>query len=203
MALIFDTETNGLPDCPSYGIFPDYTKLKKYSNARVIQVSYILTNDQFQKIEESDVIIKRNNFEINNSQFHGITNEISDNSEITFEQFAEQFSNTLDCVTTLIAHNINFDLNVLKSELYRYQFFDTIAKIDTKKIICSMKLTKNIIKAPFKSGIGIKDPNLKELYFYATGKEMENHHNSLYDTANLYNALKILYGNMLINNCSS
>ena len=198
MALIFDTETTGLPECIGYGIFPDYKKIKKYSNARVIQVSYILTNNDFQKIEESDVIIKRDNFEINNSQFHGVTNEMSDSTGITFEEFAEQFSNTLDCVTTIIAHNIDFDLNVLRSEMYRYRLFECLHKFETKKIICSMKLTKNIVKATFKSGTGLKDPNLKELYRYATGKEMENHHNSLYDTINLYNALKIIYGNMLL-----
>ena len=28
MALIFDTETTGLPVCPCYGVFHDYTKLK-------------------------------------------------------------------------------------------------------------------------------------------------------------------------------
>jgi hypothetical protein len=60
-----------------------------------------------------------------------------------------------------------------------------------------MKLTKNLVKAQFKSGVGIKDPNLKELYFYATGKEMKNHHNSLYDTINLYDALKVIYGNLI------
>jgi DNA polymerase-3 subunit alpha len=198
MALIFDTETTGLPVCPCYGVFHDYTKLKYYNSSRVIQVSYILTNDLFQKVEESDVVIKRDNFSIDNSQFHGITNEISDTTGISFILFAEMFSNALDDVDIVIAHNIGFDLNVLRSELYRYQLFDVITKLDSKKIVCSMKLTKNLVKATFKSGIGIKDPNLKELYFYATGKVMENHHNSLYDTINLFNALKIIYGNLIL-----
>ena len=58
MALIFDTETNGLPICPCYGVFPNYTDLSKYNSSRIVQISYIITDSSFDKLEESDDIIK-------------------------------------------------------------------------------------------------------------------------------------------------
>ena len=191
--LIFDTETNGLPICvQGYGFFPIYSDLTKYNNARVVQVSYIITDSFYKKLEESDTIIKADNFKIENHQFHGITEERSEKEGIPFIEFANNFSNSLDFIHTLIAHNLSFDFNVLLAEFYRYGLLDLIKKFESKRQICTMKRYKQLIGAKFKNGIGIKDPNLKELYRYATGKEMENHHNSFYDTLNLWKAVNII-----------
>jgi DNA polymerase III epsilon subunit-like protein len=198
MALIFDTETNGLPICKSYSEFPCYTDLSKYDSARLVQISYILTNSSFNNLEESDDIIKADNFKIENTQFHGITDAISYNKGIPFVEFAEKFNNTLDFVDTIIAHNINFDINVLRAELYRYNLLDIIIKLDSKKMICTMQYTKYIVCAKFKSGTGIKDPSLKELYQYFVKKEITNQHNSKYDTFNLWTIVKIMYDKNLI-----
>jgi len=122
MALILDTETSGLPFCPRYGVFSDYTDLRCYSTSRIVHVCYIITGKYFEQLEESNIIIKANDFKIKNSQFHGITDEISQSQGIPFEEFAEMFNNSLDHVTAIIAHNIDFDINVLYSELYRNGF---------------------------------------------------------------------------------
>jgi DNA polymerase-3 subunit alpha len=190
--LIFDIETSGLPECKGYGYFPVYTQLEKYNNARVVQVSYIITDSFYKKLEESDTIIKRDKFEITNSEFHGISEAISDTRGIPFIDFAQQFSNSLDFVHTIVAHNLNFDFNVLCSEFYRYNLHDLITKFESKKQVCTMKRYKTLVGAKFKSGIGVKDPNLKELYHYATGEVMENHHNSMYDVLNLWKAVKLI-----------
>jgi DNA polymerase III epsilon subunit-like protein len=193
MALIFDTETNGLPQCRGYSDYPDYTNLEKYKNARIVQISYIITDTDYNKLEEFNTIIKRDSFSIENSQFHGITDEISDRDGIPFTEFAELFNNSLDHVDTIIAHNILFDINVLRAELYRYKLYKIIEKLDTKKVLCTMRHTKYLVNAKFRSGSGVKDPNLKELYRFATGKEIENQHNSQYDTLNLWTIVKTLY----------
>ena len=191
MALILDTETNGLPNSPCYGMYPLYTNLKHYRNARIVQISFILTDSEFRKLEESDTIIKSDGFSIDNTEFHGITNEISQTKGTPFTEWANMFNNSLDYVDYIIAHNIDFDINVLKSELYRYNLLDIIDKLEQKRIICTMKGTKSIVKATFKrpniktGALDIKDPSLKELYFFATGKEIQNQHNSLHDIINL------------------
>ena len=113
-------------------------------------------------------------------------------------EFAEKFNNTLDFVDTIIAHNLNFDINVLRAELYRYNLLDIIIKLDSKKMICTMQYTKYIVCSKFKSGTGIKDPSLKELYQYFVKKEITNQHNSKYDTFNLWTIVKIMYDKNLI-----
>ena len=190
MSIIFDTETTGLPICFEYGSFPNYKDLDKYRFARVVQVSYIITDDFYNKLEEADYIIKTDNFSIDNSQFHGITNEISHEKGISFLEFAQMFSNSLDFVDKIIAHNINFDINVIRSELYRYNLFDIIVKIDSKRVICTMKLCKTLVNAKFKYNNSVKDPSLKELFEFITGEKIENQHNSLYDVLNLHKIVK-------------
>ncbi len=193
--MVFDTETNGLPVCKSFGCFFPYNLTDKYNKSRVVQVSYIIANDNWDKLEESDTIIKADNFKIENHQFHGITNEISEKDGIPFVEFAKQFSNSLDHVHTLVAHNIDFDFNVVCAELYRYGLLDIIQKIESKALICTMKRYKYVVCAKFKHSTDIKYPSLKELYTFATGEEMKNHHNSMYDTINLLRAVKMIESN--------
>ena len=192
MRLIFDTETNGLPVCKAFGFFPLYTNTAKYNNARIVQVSYIITDDNYNKLEESDTIIRADGFPIENHQFHGITEQISQTNGVGFMDFAEKFNNSLDLIETLTAHNIDFDFNVICAEFYRYGLLDIIAKMESKKQICTMKKYKKLVGATFKNGKDLKYPNLKELYHFATGRVMENHHNSMYDTRNLWEAIKII-----------
>ena len=199
MALIFDTETNGLPICKSYSEFPCYTDLSKYNSARLVQISYIITDRSFNKLEESDDIIKATDFKIENTQFHGITDEISNSKGIPFIEFAQKFNNSLDFIDTIIAHNIKFDINVLRAELYRHNLLDIIIKLDSKQMICTMQYTKYIVCSKFKSGMGIKDPSLKELYQFFMKKEITNQHNSKYDTFNLWCILKVMFGLNVIN----
>ena len=199
MALIFDTETNGLPICKSYSEFPCYTDLSKYNSARLVQISYIITDRSFNKLEESDDIIKATDFKIENTQFHGITDEISNSKGIPFIEFAQKFNNSLDFIDTIIAHNIKFDINVLRAELYRHNLLDIIIKLDSKQMICTMQYTKYIVCSKFKSGTGIKDPSLKELYQFFMKKEITNQHNSKYDTFNLWSIVKKMFDLNIIN----
>ena len=46
--------------------------------------------------------------------------------------------------------------------------------------------------AKFKGTRDVKYPSLKELYKFGTGEELENHHNSMYDTINLLKAVKMI-----------
>ena len=67
-----------------------------------------------------------------------------------------------------------------------------IEEINKKKLLCTMRHTKNIIKIINKFG-KYKYPSLKELYRYCFNKEIENAHNSKYDVINLYDSIKKLY----------
>ena len=190
MYIILDTETIGLPNCVGlpYGSYYNYKKLDKYESSRIVQLSYMICDDNFNEIIIKDFIIKRNNFDINNSEFHNITNEISDNGS-DFMIVANEFYKDLQMSTIILAHNAMFDINVLKSELYRNNLDEIIEELEKKVIICTMQHTKLLVNAKNKYG-KIKNPSLAELYYYACKENINNQHNSKYDVINLYQSIK-------------
>ena len=194
MALFIDTETNGLPNMKDmrWGKYPDFYDSTKYNTARIVQLSFIVTDKQYNNLDLQDYIIKREGFDINNGEFHSITNDISDRDGVDFNEAFLAFYESLKKTDHIIAHNIEFDISVIKSELYRRNLFHIIEEIDKKKLLCTMRHTKNIIKIINKFG-KYKYPSLKELYRFCFNKEIENAHNSKYDVINLYDAIKKLH----------
>lgn len=194
MALIIDVETSGLPQRGNlrFGQFPSYDDLLSYEDARVVQVTMMLCNEQLEEIYLNDFIVKSDGFKISNSSFHGITDEISETKGTSFLEIAEIFLENLKQVSYVIAHNANFDISILKSELYRYQLYSIIEELNKKQIFCTMKKTMMIVKSRFKNG-GIKSPSLAELYMFVFNKNIENAHNSKYDVINLHDIVKNMY----------
>jgi DNA polymerase-3 subunit alpha len=188
MALIIDTETTGLPERvnPNIRINPNYKNINKYDNCRVVQLCFMLCDENLQKIETKNYIIKKNGFDINNSEFHGITNEISNNNGIDFNIVCNDFLNYLTKISHIIAHNIDFDINVLKSELFRIGKQNIIDEIDKKILFCSMINTTNIVNC---NG---RYPSLAKLYKFSTNNDITNAHNAEYDVINLHEALVCL-----------
>jgi len=194
MALFIDTETNGLPDMTNmkWGNYPDYWDLNKYNTARIVQLSYIVTDYDYNDLYLEDYVIKRENFNITNSLFHSITDEISDTEGVEFNTAFEQFYKNLQKVDYIFAHNIAFDISVIKSELHRRDLTHILEEIDKKTLVCTMKHTRDIVKIVNKFGKN-KYPSMKELYMYCFGKEIENAHNSKYDVINLHAIIKHMY----------
>ena len=52
MALFIDTETNGLPDMTNmkWGYYPNYWDIGKYNTARIVQISYIVTDYNYNNL---------------------------------------------------------------------------------------------------------------------------------------------------------
>lgn len=202
MALFIDTETNGLPDTKGlnlkWGKYPYYKSTNRYDNARIIQLSFMMTDDKFNELELNDFIIKKEGFDITNSVFHGITNEISLDKGVDFDIAIDKFYELLKKTTHIVAHNILFDINVIKSELYRRDKYNIIEEIDKKKLLCTMTHTKDIIKIKNQYG-KYKYPSLKELYFFNFNKDIEQQHNSMYDVINMHSSIKKMYDDNILN----
>lgn len=198
MALFLDIESTGLPDTKDlpYGKYHSYKSLDKYDNARIVQICVMLCNEKLEEVITKDYIIKVN-FDIPNSVFHNITNEISQTNGIVFETVIEEINELIKQSSHIFAHNSSFDINVMKSELYRAGLEDIIKEIDKKEIICTMKHTRNIVK--IMTYYGIKDPKLSELYKFATNKELSNAHDAKFDVIHLHEAIKILYDDGKLN----
>jgi len=201
MAMFIDTETSGLPDTHNlrWGVYPDYWKLNKYENARIVQFSMLITDTQFKYEDVKDYIIKREGFEITNGGFHGITNEISDNIGVDFNVVAiDIFYELLKNITHIVAHNVAFDVGVIKSELHRRNLGYIIEELDKKTLLCTMKHMKPILKIINPYG-NYKNPSLNEIYKFNFKTNVENAHNSLYDVYNLHKVVEHMYKNNTLN----
>jgi len=152
----------------------------------------------FEEIEFIDFVVKTDGYSIGNSQFHGITDEISATEGVPFSQIAETLSVFLKKVSHIVAHNAIFDMSILKSELFRLGLYSIIDELNTKQILCTMKHTKKIVKALNKFG-NIKYPSLAELYSFVFNKNIENAHNSKYDVINLHGIVKNMYDSNQLN----
>ena len=183
--LVFlDLETTGLPEKgQSY---------KEYG-CRIVQISCMLCEgiDTLEEEVFEDMIVKSDGFEISNAQFHGISLERSLAEGMEFEEAANRLFKLLKQARFVIVHNADFDINMLKSELYRHGLTEYLEELERLGIICTMKTTIELVGAVSKTN-RLKYPNLKELYAFATGKELKGHHDSKYDVMNLHVAIQCL-----------
>jgi DNA polymerase III epsilon subunit-like protein len=124
LILVFDTETTGLPEERK---FDDSSSLERWP--RIIQLSYILYNPVKMEIvpvtssqQYGDDIIKLEGLKegdvIPAESIHGITAEKS-LAGISIKDAIDNFINAFNRATSLVAHNIQYDVNVVCSELKR------------------------------------------------------------------------------------
>lgn len=112
--IAIDIETTGLPSRKGFNAYYDPSRYDMYDSSRVVSVA--LYSRQFQKY----AVIRPTDFTIRNSQFHGITQEKAVGEGIPLRDFFDADTvNTLKKYQVLVAHNMNFDMNVLKSEMLR------------------------------------------------------------------------------------
>jgi len=193
--LVFDTETTGLPQ--SKIISPDTLKLWPH----IVQFSYVIydtdTNDIVSSMDniikvEEHVVISEGSIEL-----HGITKEISQTKGCKISKTINIFFNYLRKVDILIGHNIEFDIQMLKVELLRLIYSDTLPDEKSRKyknylydlsnfenIYCTMKNSIELcsIKVLDKFGKEYnKYPKLIELHKYLFHTTPSNLHNSFND----------------------
>lgn len=174
--LIFDTETTGLPRIRIPAM------LESNNWPHIVSISWVILNSESNKIEkQKNYIVKPLNWIIleDSIKIHGITNEKahqegSNLSTVIGEFLAEKYD-------ILVAHNLEFDLNVLYNAI-RWDLDLPFTALN-KKSYCTMDLSRDICK--LKGSFGLyKYPKLSELYEYTFKKPPTSSslHNSLYDT---------------------
>lgn len=200
-AVIFDIETNGLPD---------FTKLldddSRYHCSRIVQMSYLLCNcSDLTPVQNSnpeaavgDVIIRSDGFFIDNAEIHGITLERSISEGLPFKKAIEKLKPHLLAAQYIVAHNAAFDVPILRSELLRYGELELLKHVDSMTVVCSMKKTTPLMKLRGNNHFRFKSPSMKELYSYATGEAITKQHDAKYDVLNLHKALKKLFDDQKI-----
>jgi DNA polymerase III epsilon subunit-like protein len=195
--IVFDLETTGLPITPSFGTYHPPQELDKYRQSRIVQWSWALYEPDGTLISEEDHIIKPNpvEYRIENSQFHGITEQIARVQGKDFATVLERWSAAVAQAPTIVGHNVNFDKHVLLSELYRRKHLDEALTIESKQWLCTMERAKEL--CALRAGNKLKPPKLIELMHALNvqeepGRVFHNSKHDVYYTAKCYFAEQVL-----------
>lgn len=157
--LFFNTECNGLPQ-NNNAPFSDTNNWP-----RLIQLAWILTDEQGNTIKHQNYIIHPKDFLINSkvTELTGISTERAQREGVNLNAALTEFMTDLVSVEKIISHNVDFNCNIVGCELYRieaaYNLFMNYPRI------CTMRSSTNYCAIPSKTRYGgYKWPKLEELY---------------------------------------
>jgi DNA polymerase III epsilon subunit-like protein len=168
MYLIFDIETTGLPIFLEYNKFPNPKESHLYENSRIIEIGYIIIDENFQIVLEKSALTKTD-LHITNEHIHGITDEILKKEGQSLKHVLIELNQNIENfkVDTIIAHNIQFDYNIVLSEIFRYLNSTNLTRY-SKKVLCGLKTNLYNMNqiCTMKEGRKLtgKNPKLKDLY---------------------------------------
>jgi len=171
--LFFDTETTGLPK----NYYAPSSDLDNWS-CRLVQLSWIMKDDNKTLLSQGDFIIKPDGFTIpkESSDVHGITTEIAEKNGVDLKKAVYYFLGACKMADLIVGHNVNYDMHVVGAELIRTwgkDYIENLATADT------MLASIDLCKIPGK--YGYKYPKLMELHRKLFGCDFDNAHNSFAD----------------------
>ena len=146
---------------------------------RMIHLSWIILDKDLKPIEDQDYIIKPEGFSIDStiakrSQID--EDDIANKSE-PLEDVLRAFDESLKKAYYVLAHNLNFNENVLAAEYLRKNINHSLFR---KLRFCIMQESTFFCKLPSKTG-GYKWPTLSELHAIIFQKAYSPHNNARAD----------------------
>lgn len=152
--MVIDTETTGL----------------NIRQDEIIQLAYIIYDKDRNKVKKFNKFIKPkfNLITKDSKNVHKISNEILLNEGNDFCEIVEELLNDMNSCKVIIGHNIDFDINIIKNNVNRYNIKMDDIFDDNKEIICTMKLYGKRI-------------SLGKLYWKLFNNRITNAHNALSD----------------------
>ena len=183
MKLFIDCETTGLPK----------SRVAHYSQVelwpRIVSLAWCLVDSTREVLSNGYHIVKPDGFTIplGAARVHGITTEIALAKGILLKEVLGDFLSDLSEYgpEVLIAHNADFDVPVVLSELTR---LGVNHRVNDLPVICTMKASTNYCKLPGHKGY--KWPKLIELYRTLFGTTFEGAHDA---NADLFACVKCFH----------
>jgi len=177
IALIFDTETTGKVDFKrpsSDTVQPD-----------LVQLGLLLVDTSTWDIRFSSSLLVNLRegvaIESGAQATHGISEADCHAYGVHPDTAARLFNDVSKRADVVVAHNISFDVAVMEAALHRSDLgSNTIAS--SKRQICTMQSTTDLIKIPGKFGSRYKWPTLSEAYKFVANQELEGGHDALVDS---------------------
>lgn len=139
--MVIDTETTGLPPRPWAPVDDNV----QWNCCRIVQIAWSIYDVATGELVRSacHIIDPQRSFEIPAvaARIHGITTDIAHARGVPITDVIAHLSSDLDDVGTIVAYNLQFDDNVILSELHRAAVDpDVIAKWCVKNRQCTMKM---------------------------------------------------------------
>lgn len=154
--LVVDVETTGLPKSR-------YAPIEDSKNwPYILQIAWILLDEQFKEVSVQNYYIAFDGYIPYEAQrIHNIDNDLLKQKGFPASDVFNHFLNDADRAEYIVAHNIDFDLPIIRAELARnYEFENNLGDMKT---ICTMKAAKAFVNVYDRSG-RLKNPKLTELY---------------------------------------
>ena len=181
--LFFDTETENI--IPR-NIHPKH--FEKYEKARLVTIAWCLRDEN--NIYSQHYAIVKNNIEereIGAEFIHGINREMVDKFGKPLESVLDMFMKDVQICERIVCHNIEFDMKIVASELFRLGRDYDAENVLLCDSFCTMKESTNIVKIPSKFGTSYKWPKLVELHNFLFGRGFDGEHNAQSDNVALIN----------------
>lgn len=166
---VLDIETDGLPN----------KNLDSVDYPNVVQVAWLLMDTDGNIFKKESELINYPNityteaFAVNNIDITLVKRIGKQPNEVYKKLISD-----IKISNFIVAHNIDFDLPILKSQLKKYQMQDPF---NNKRTICTMKESINYCGIPNYDGRN-KFPKLTELYKKLFDYDIEQKHNAESDT---------------------
>lgn len=173
MYLFFDTETTGFINKQVSSTDP--------KQARVCQLGALLTDENGRTMGQFDLLIRPTNWIISEhlTKIHGISHSMAARYGVPIMEALEMFESFINKSEVLVAHNFEFDKNVLALE--RDASCVTESLFSTKRTCCTMLNATEVCKIPNATKGGYKWPKLQEIYQVLFDRQFDNAHNAMAD----------------------
>jgi len=165
--LALDTETTGLPKQRG-------RPAEDVDNwPRVVQLGWALFEDSGQELELHASIVRPDGFSIpaDAARVHGITSARAAQEGTPLRELFPHFLAAVSKADLLVAHNIEFDISVLRAEMIRLRLADSLRMVRT---YCTMVGSTEFCAIP--GAYGPKYPRLAELHVKLFGTQVHEAH---------------------------
>lgn len=175
--LFFDTETSGVVDWH----LPYTHERQPYP----VQVAAVLSTEERVTGVMNLLVYPHNDRTIPEgaTAIHGWSTQDCMVAGVSEDLVAKVFSDLAMSADVLVAHNIDFDLVVMKTLFHRCGYPALVDDLVLKPTCCTMKSSTDFCKLPGtrRGGSSYKWPKLAELHLVLFGEEMVGAHDALAD----------------------
>ena len=178
MLIFFDTETTGIPPknvhySVGYDRFP-----------HIVQIAWMICDKKGQEIERCNEIVKPDGYiiPIEATKIHRISTSKATKEGIPIKKAMKHFVLACEKCEKIVAHNIYFDMSIVKASLLRLGLDLTLPNhvLHKSKRVDTMRSTTEYCALPSPYA-GYKWPKLEELHVKLFNEEMIDAHDAIVD----------------------